>query len=132
MVYEKYLELKEKFVNFVVLIKVGNFYHIYDKDAMILNYLLKYKMVDNRVGFPVKSLDKVIKNLQKNKINYYISEDDFQEFADNDYQQILEKSILYYELSLETLEIYNFLNSNIESKFIKKTISKIKEIIDEG
>ena len=129
---EQYQKTKLKNLCSVILIKSGSFYVTFLEDAIILNYLLKYKVVENRVGFPIKSLDKVIKNLQKNKINYYISENDFQEFADNNYQQTLEKSILYYELSLETLEIYNFLNSNIERKFIKKTISKIKEIIDEG
>lgn len=70
MIYDSYLNLKEKFENFVVLIKVGNFYHIYDKDDIILNYLLKYQIIDNRVGFPVSALKKVLGTLEKNKLLY--------------------------------------------------------------
>lgn len=130
--YDKYIELKNKNLDSVVMIKVGNFYHIYDKDIVIINYLLKYKIIDNKIGFPVSSLNKVIGKLKKEKINYYIDDANFYKFDDNKYQESYETSKSYYELSLEIDNIYNYLMNNIERKYIKRLITKIWEVIDEG
>ena len=130
--YDKYLEIKKEYNNTLIMIKVGNFYHIYDDDSIIMNYLFKYKIIDNKVGFPLKSLDKVIKKLSKSNINYFIDENNYKLFDNNNYLEILNKSMLYYELSLEIEEIYNYLISNIERKYIRRIINKIKDVIDEG
>ena len=130
--YGKYLEMKKEYNNTLIMIKVGNFYHIYDDDSIIMNYLFKYKIIDNKVGFPLKSLDKVIKKLSKSNINYFIDENNYKLFDNNNYLEILNKSMLYYELSLEIEEIYNYLISNIERKYIRRIINKIKDVIDEG
>ena len=98
------------------MIKVGNFYHIYDEDAIIMFYLFKYKLIDNKGGFPIRSLEKVINKLIKNGINYYVDEDNFKRFDNNSYLELLDKSKLYYELNLEIEDIYNYLISNIERK----------------
>lgn len=132
LMYDKYLQLREKYINTLVMIKVGNFYHIYDEDAIIMFYLFKYKISDNKVWFPVRSLDKAINKLTKNSINYYIEESNSKYFQNNSYLELLDKSKLYYERSLEIDDIYNYLISNIERKYIKRIISKIKDVIDEG
>lgn len=132
VMYDKYLQIKEKYNNTLVIIKVGNFYHIYDEDAIIMFYLFKYKINDNKVGFPIRSLDKVINKLTKNSINYYIDESNSKCFDNNNYLELLDKSKLYYELNLEIDDIYTYLISNIERKYIKRIISKIKDVIDEG
>ena len=130
--YDKYLGLKKLHNDSLVMIKVGNFYHTYDDDSMIINYLFKYKIIDNKVGFPIKSLDKVINKLLKSNINYFVDEKNCKVFDNYNYLDILNKSKLYYELSLEIEEIHNYLISNIERKFIKRIINKIKDVIDEG
>ena len=70
--------------------------------------------------------------LKKLEINYYIDDANFHKFDDNKYQEIYEKSKSYYELSLEVDNIYNYLINNIERKYIKRLITKIWEVIDEG
>lgn len=130
--YDRYLELKKLHNDTLVMIIVGNFYHIYDEDAIIMFYLFKYKINDNKVGFPIRSLEKVINKLIKNNINYYVDENNFKYFDNNGYLELLDKSKLYYELNLEIEDIYNYLISNIERKYIKRIISKIKDVIDEG
>lgn len=130
--YDKYMEIKNNNLDSVVMIKVGNFYHIYDKDIIIINYLFKYKIIDDRVGFPVSALTKVINKLKKLEVDYYIDDTNFHKFDDNKYQEIYEKSKSYYELSLEVDNIYNYLMNNIERKYIKRLITKIWDVIDEG
>ena len=130
--YDRCLELKKLHNVTLVMIRVGNFYHIYDEDAIIMFYLFKYKINDNKVGFPIRSLEKVINKLIKNNINYYVDENNFKYFDNNGYLELLDKSKLYYELNLEIEDIYNYLISNIERKYIKRIISKIKDVIDEG
>lgn len=131
--YDEYMEIKNHKNDCIVMIKVGNFYHIYDKDSIIISYLLGYKVNDDgRVGFPIKSLCKVTNYLKKQEINYYINDDDFREFDNNYYYQILEKSELYYALNKDIEDIYNYLIDNIDRKYIKRIINKIKEVIDEG
>ena len=133
MIYDKYIDLKNKYLEYIIMIKVGNFYHSYDDDGIILNYLFNYKIKDNSiVGFPVSSLDKVKRRLKKENINYYIDDNNHMEFNDNKYSEVLDKSNCILELKKDIEDIYNYLNSNIERKYIKRIINKIKEVIDEG
>ena len=133
MIYDKYIDLKNKYLEYIIMIKVGNFYHSYDDDGIILNYLFNYKIKDNSiVGFPVSSLDKIKRRLEKENINYYIYDNNYMEFKDNKYSEVLDKSNCILELKKDIEDIYNYLNSNIERKYIKRIINKIKEVIDEG
>ena len=77
------------------------------------------------------NLIKVVNKLKSLQINYYISEE-LMEFENNNYFQMLEKSKTYHLLMRDVDDIYNYLVSNIERKYIKRIINKIKEVIDEG
>ena len=44
----------------VVLRKSGGFYHVNSDDCYILYYLFNYKIVSDRVGFPISAYNKVI------------------------------------------------------------------------
>lgn len=133
MIYDKYIDLKNKYLEYIIMIKVGNFYHSYDDDGIILNYLFNYKIKDNDVvGFPISSLDKVRRRLEKEHINYYIDDKNYREFNDNKYREVLDKSNNILELNKDIEDINNYLNSNIERKYIKKVINRIKGVIDEG
>lgn len=131
MVYDNYIELKDKYKNYIVMIKVGNFYHTYD-DSVILHYLFQYKIKNNMLGFPIGALKKVVAKLDREKISYYIHDYKCNDFENNTYLDILKKAELYLKLRGDVEDIYQYLMSNIERKYIKKVIDKIKVIIDEG
>lgn len=60
----------------VVLRKIGGFYTCFDNDAIIISYLCNYKIVNNRVGFPINTINKVSNWLDNNSISYIIKNDD--------------------------------------------------------
>ncbi|MGM9879635.1 MAG: hypothetical protein ACI31R_06425 [Bacilli bacterium] len=54
----------------VILRQVGKFVNVFDEDAVIISYLLNYKLVNDKVGFPMNALNKVINTLEEKKISY--------------------------------------------------------------
>lgn len=82
----KYIELKRK----------GKFYEVKHEDAYILWYLLRYKIHNNKVGFPESSLFKVLEVLKENQVGYRLSLDDDLSYSksttENKYEEILEKA----------------------------------------
>ena len=66
--------IKELFPNYIVLIKVGNFYEAYQDDSLIVSYLLGYRIRTNMdtssCGFPVVALNKVLSILDRKSISY--------------------------------------------------------------
>ena len=87
----------------LVLIKIGNFYHAYGKDAYIICYLFDYKIRNDfsvTCGFPVNSLNKILSKLEDEKINYLVLDrhDNYNvdEVYDNknlnNYQKVYEKA----------------------------------------
>ena len=66
--YDKYLEIKRKYQEYIILLKSGRFYKTFDTDAVIINYLLNYNVIDNKIGFPLESLFKVKNILKRNNI----------------------------------------------------------------
>ena len=68
--------VKNIYPDCVVIVKVGNFYHVYSKDAYIFSYLFEYKINEKEsvpcCGFPLTSISKVEGILEKSKINYIV------------------------------------------------------------
>ena len=60
----------------MILFKSGNFYIPFDEDATVLNEIFNLKINELKnnikVGFPINSLDKYIKDLNNLGINYLI------------------------------------------------------------
>ena len=54
----------------------GKFCKAKDIDAYILNIIFNYRVIKNQCGFPDNVLNKVIKELEDNKINYQIISSD--------------------------------------------------------
>lgn len=130
--YSDYLTWKEKYPNSVVLIKSGSFYRTYDNDAIILSYLCCYKVIKNVLGFPIRSLSKILKKLKREEVNFVVDNDVHFSFENDDnYLTLLNQSFEVYKLSVRIEKIYDYLNENIERKFIKKVIDEIEEIINE-
>ena len=130
--YSDYVTWKEKYPNSVVLIKSGSFYRTYDNDAIILSYLCCYKVIKNVLGFPIRSLSKILKELKREEVNFVVDDDVHFSFENDDnYLTLLNQSFEVYKLRVRIDKIYDYLNENIERKFVKKVIDEIEEIINE-
>ena len=98
---EQYQKLKLQYLYHIILIKSGNFYVTFDGDASVFYYLFNYQITENKVGFPINNIDKILFELRENQLNYIIVESDEQktiqytEYSNEPYQKLLEKSKKY-------------------------------------
>ena len=128
--YEKYLELKKDFKEYVVFIKCGKFYRTYDEDAIIMNYLLCYQIMDNRLGFPLEGLFKVKNKLKSECINYVIADgvDIFSDVIDgNKYNEVLSLGRTEYDKFIKIEELIKLIRDklNKDSNFYDKLKSMV-------
>ena len=137
-VVENVKKLKKIEKNFIVFVKIGSFYNVYEEDSFILSYLFGYKIkLENNYricGFQITSANKVFSKLKENNINYLITnkrlnyeiieKNDFK--RKNQYKNILKISTPYINLK-EKLEIFckNILE-NIDTKDYKSEIENIE------
>ena len=130
---ETYLIQKEKYDDYIILIKVGNFYNVLSKDAQILSTIFNYKKNTFagtiKAGFPISSLNKVLKTLDNLKINYIVYENKVilkQKFKKNKYYDCLKNNITVDErielVHLRLLEIKKTSN-------ILDVLDKVENII---
>jgi len=56
----------------VVLRKNGGFMCVHGEDVYILYYLLNYKIIGDKLGFPNSALNKVVNLLEDNHISYEV------------------------------------------------------------
>lgn len=145
MKYENTIKvIKEIHQNDIIFLKIGQFYHCYGKDAVIISYLLDYsiKKLENNYdcGFPVTAINKVKAIIEEQKINYLVvnkadnyevyEEEDFKN--ENTYIQIYNKSHKYINRKNRITEIYNYLIENINSDSIREKINEVEEILYEN
>ncbi len=71
-------QLKLEYQEYLILFKSGSFYVSFDEDAMILNNIFDYKIIELKnnikVGFPLSLIDKNISIIESKKINYIMIE----------------------------------------------------------
>ena len=110
--------IKELFPDYVVMIKIGTFYEVYNDDAKILNYLFKYKLRSNMsCGFPISSINKVMYVLENKSINYimldkshnYEEEGKVNYKKKNKYMEVLDSANLYIDKVRRIERIKNYL-----------------------
>lgn len=136
-------EIKKIHPKEVVMVKIGDFFHVYGKDSYILAYLLGYKlkMVEDNCwscGFPTKSLSKVEATLENKKVNYILVDRrnnyDVDDFSDNKnlntYDEQFEKANKYIKSKNRIDAIYFELMKNINTKDIKNKIYEIETILN--
>ena len=125
----------KKSSDYVLLREIGKFVSVFDEDSIIISYLMGYKIVNSKVGFPSNVLVKVINKLEDNSINYLIkykdNKEDKKDFnKNNNYKKILEKGKKVLELremkdnitpKLEILEIEK----------LEKIVKYINEVVNE-
>lgn len=127
---EEYYKNKIDYREFVIMIKYGNFYEIFDKDAIIINKELNYKLskISDTVkcGFPVSSIDKVLNILENKKINYIVIENKTivkeKSFEDNKYNT--------FDLDTNTIK-YNLIKINKITKYLQdNAYGNITELLE--
>jgi hypothetical protein len=111
--------------------KLGLFYNSFDDDAKIMNYLFGYQIKDNRIGFPLNALNKVINTLEDKKISYEILGETKKDFKNlNTYN-------IYLEKAQDKLEINKHLNTilkkleTMEKDKLYLLLNKFEGLIDE-
>lgn len=125
----------------VIIVKIGNFYHVYGKDAYIFAYLLEYKITEKEgiphCGFPISSISKVENMLEKHKINYisvdrrnnYDEEEKYINKQENKYDVIFQKAQKTIETILRIQRINQMLNDNKNNENINKILDEIEKVI---
>jgi hypothetical protein len=128
---EEYYKYKIEYKEYIILIKSGNFYEILDKDAIILNKLLNYKLSKLsdtvKCGFPISSLEKVKIILKDKKINYIVVEKDIivckEQFENNTYSN--------YKYDINTIK-YNFIRIGKITKYLNENAyENINDLLNE-
>lgn len=103
--------------------KKKDFYYVYGDSIYIMNYLFKYKIIDNeKVGFPISSLSKVLNTLDKYHINYKVDNTVKNYGSKNRYHEYLINGIKNKELN-DKIGI-------LESKLLNLSNDKIDKLIE--
>lgn len=128
----------------ICMFKVGTFYHIYNKDAEILSYILGYKIKEigenlKECGFPVAALPKVMTKLEILKINYLTldrrnnydvdTKEDYKNL--NNYEKYFEKAHRYINNRKRIKKLTDFLEKNIKEKNFAEIMKKLEDTIYE-
>lgn len=137
--------IKQIHKNEIIMIKIGDFYHVYGKDSYILGYLMKYKLKTIKeqkeeyctCGFPTKVLPKIEAILEEKKINYILldrrnnyEEDEFIDFKNlNKYESIFENAYRYIKQKEKLDKIYTYFLNNIQKDETKKLLNEIEKRI---
>ena len=124
---DTYLELRHKYKDYVIIIKNGNLYNVIGSDCYILEEMFNYKKVkianSIKVGFPLRSLNKVINKLKYFKINYLIYEQEItrKKYKNNNYKNFIKSLSIDNRVNVITFKL-NELKEN------SKTINILENI----
>lgn len=134
--------IKDIYKNSVVLIKIGTFYHVYNKDTYIMSYLFNYQIKAlgkgyNTCGMPSTALNKIIRVFEEKKINYIVliksqnyEEEDKRDFnVNNKYEEIYEKAYKITSLKKRINAIHEYLMEHIEAPNIKEILRSMEDLI---
>lgn len=133
--------IKEVHNKDVCMFLIGNFYHVYGRDADIISYLLDYKIKDvdsvKECGFPISSINKIKARLEENKINYLLIDRrnnyEVDEKSDNKdlnrYQSFYEKSNKYINLKRRIQNINTYMLENLSEMQENDILKRIEDIL---
>lgn len=131
-IYNKY---KYDFSDYILLIKSGNFYICLKNDAIVINNIFDYKIIETKnyikTGFPLTSLPKVIDKLRKLNVNYLLVEKEIikkEKYKKNNYNKYL-KANDYSILNNRINKISEILKNNINNSNIKEILELIENIV---
>ena len=132
---EIYYKYRNEYKDYLIFIKSGSFYEVFDKDSMILNDIFYYKVKrikdTIKTGFPINKLDYIIKLI--NNINYIVIENgkivDKKIFKDNKHNSYIFDINNTVVNSIKIERINKILNEKILDKNISNIIRNIEESI---
>ena len=132
---ELYYKYKCEYQNYLIFIKSGSFYELFDNDSLIINSIFYYKVKKIKdtikTGFPINKIDYVTKLI--GNINFVILEDGKivykKEFKENKYTtyNFDVNSVIVNSIKIERLT--KILNEKLLDSNISNIISDIEMII---
>lgn len=144
-VKEKFNLLKEKYNNYIVIVKDKGFYISFDKDAIIIWNLLRYKYKDNgSVAFGISAYNNVIDALDRYSLNYVIVDELEEKEVLNDesdrvYTLVLQLSNINYEKFKRETELTEMFEKILKSsrdnvddldRYLTEKVSLIEKKLD--
>ena len=136
MLKEVYEKSKSTYKNYVVLLKSGNFYISFNKDAIIMNNIFNYqiKQVKDyiKIGFPIISINKIVNELTLRKVNYVIIDTDIinkKKFSNNSYKKYLLEKENYEILLVRIKKINTILKNSLNNQNIKQVLDDIENVL---
>lgn len=135
MLKEKYTKYKNTYNKYILLIRCGNFYISLNEDAIVINNIFKYKIIEStnfiKCGFPLSSLSKIEKRLEELKINYLVIDNDIiekEKYNKNNYNKYLTNN--NYDILLNRInKIILILKNNLNNRNINFILDDIEDIL---
>lgn len=128
-----YLTYKNNYKETLVLIHSGNFLYTFLEDATIMNYLFGYKIIDNRVGFPISIAEKIKLKLNSLNVDYLIVEKDSYFFTTfnkyNNYINVNKKALKVIKKQKDLESLFENISKKIEVD--KHNYQRILEYVNE-
>lgn len=119
-------KLKANNINCVIIMKYGNFYRVFNEDSYIIWYLKKYKIHDNRIGFPINVIENVKQELNSVSVSFIIYDKNPINYINihNQYEVVLKLAKKQYEKEkiLDKLKKYDCINE------IREILNKYERI----
>lgn len=107
-------KLKANNIDCVIIMKYGNFYRVFNEDSYIIWYLKKYKIHDNRIGFPINVIENVKQELNSVSVSFIIYDKKTINYINihNQYEVVLKLAKKQYEKEkiLDKLKKYDCIN----------------------
>lgn len=119
-------KLKANNIDCVIIMKYGNFYRVFNEDSYIIWYLKKYKIHDNRIGFPINVIENVKQELNSISVSFIIYDKNPINYINihNQYEVVLKLAKKQYEKEkiLDKLKKYDCINE------IREILNKYERI----
>lgn len=130
--YSLYYKSKLSYNGYLKNVIRGKFYKSFDEDAIIINYLFGYQLINNKVGFPMEVLFKVKGKLKNNKVGYVIlnGNDVISETVEkNNYHKLLQDGYNEYNKQIKIEEILNLIKLELTKDI--NLYDKLKELLEQ-
>ena len=125
---DTYNSYKNKYKEYVLVIKTGIFYDVLEDDIAIMYSLFHYKIKNNGsgyyVGFPTSSLAKVCETLKINKINYIVLNKEDDNYIITDKYKTNKNNYNKYTIDISKINYINYKIDNIYNKLKEKTFEE--------
>ncbi len=129
--------LKLDYKEYVILFKSGSFYISFDEDSIILNKLFNYKIINLKnnikIGFPLNSINLVLRKLESLRINYIVINNkniiNQKEYEDNNFSKFTSSVFEIISINSRIEKIIEKLKS-IDNDSIKDILGKIENIVN--